>query len=293
MSVTLLQQYMKDVGLSQSKVASQLGVSPAVISQYLKGTYTGNTNALDQAVVQLIHRQADKAKEVKSEFVATQTAKKVIRTCDLAHTTNDIYLVIGGAGLGKTMALKQYTQRTANVVMLEIDPTYSVKVLLLELCNKLGITLGASRSNHAMFDAIIEKLKDSERLLIIDEAELLSYKALEIIRRIHDKAGIGVVLAGMPQLIANLRGNKGEYKQLYSRIGFALDLKNKLPDEDVALICQSVLGTDEFDGKLIKASHANARRLSKLLRGISRMAQVQGEAVNETHIDEFVEMLID
>lgn len=293
MSIESLKSYLEDTKLSQSKVASQLGVSPAVISQYLAGSYKGDTDKLDKAVAELIARRADKAKEVKADFVATTTAKKIMRTCTLAHTTNDIYLVIGEAGLGKTVALKQYAQNTSNVLLLEIDPTFNVKVLLTQLCEKLGITLSTNRTNNFMLESIVSKLKDSERLLIVDEAELLSYKCLEIIRRIHDKARIGVILAGMPKLIANLKGTRGEYKQLYSRVGFAFDMKNKLPDDDIALLCQKALGTDEFNAKLIKVSYGNARRLSKILKGIVRMAQNEKVAVNGEHIDEVLGMLID
>lgn len=293
MSITLLQQYMQEQDLSQSQVASQLGKSPAVVSQYLKGVYKGDVESIDKAVEQLVNRSIDKAKDVKGDFVLTKTANRILEICGLAHAMNDIYLVIGEAGLGKTMALKQYVAENSNVIMIEIDPTFSVKVLLTELCNKLGIVITGSKSNHHMMDLIIEKLKGSERLLIIDEAELLAYKPLEILRRIHDKAGIGMVLAGMPRLRANLRGQKGEYKQLYSRVGLALDIQSRLPSEDIALLCQNALGTDDFSETLDKVSQGNARRLSKLLRGVNRLAVVNQRAVDLAMIERFAEMLID
>lgn len=293
MSIALLEQYMQEHGLSQAQVASQLGKSPAVVSQYLKGVYKGDVGSIDKAVEQLVSRSIDKAKDVKTDFVMTKTAERILETCALAHAMNDIYLVIGEAGLGKTMALKQYVVQNPSVIMIEIDPTFSVKVLLTELCNKLGIVITGSKSNHHMMDLIVEKLKGSERLLIVDEAELLAYKPLEILRRIHDKAGIGMVLAGMPRLRANLRGQKGEYKQLYSRVGLALDIQSRLPSEDIALLCEKALGTDEFNDKLDKVSHGNARRLSKLLRGVHRLAVLNKKPVDLAMIERFAQMLID
>lgn len=288
-----LKDYIEQTGISQSKIAPLVGVSTATISQYLKGEYKGDVAAVDKKVAEMLDRQADKAKDVKSDFVMTKTANRILEICGLAHAMNDIYLVIGEAGLGKTMALKQYVSQNSNVVMLEIDPTFSVKVLLNELCNKLGIVISGSKSNHHMMDLIVEKLKGSERLLIIDEAELLAYKPLEILRRIHDKADIGMVLAGMPRLRANLRGQKGEYKQLYSRVGLALDIQNRLPSDDICLLCQNALGTDEFNEKLDKVSHGNARRLSKLLRGVNRLAVVNKKPVDLAMIERFTDMLID
>lgn len=291
MSIELLKAHIADYKMSQKQVGAQLGYSSTVINQYLKGTYRGDVAAIDKAVNELVERQQSKAKDVSGDFVATPTAKRILEICGLAHDMSDIYLVIGEAGLGKTMALKEYAARKSNVVMLEVDPTFSAKVLLTELCNTLGLT--AARNNHAMMTAIVDKLKGSDRLLIIDEAELLTHKPLEILRRIHDKAGIGIVLAGMPRLRANLRGARGEYKQLYSRIGLALDIKMRLPPADIHMFCEHALGTAEFNERLNTVSQGNARRLNKLLRGVNRMAVINDVPVNAAMIDRFADMLID
>lgn len=291
MSIELLKQYQQDNGLSQAKIATLLGVSPAVISQYLKGEYKGDVASIDKKVHEMLVRAKDKAKDVKVDFVATMTAKDVLNVCSMAHTMNDINLVIGEAGLGKTMAIKHYASTVENVVLIETEPTFSPKVLLIELCNKLGIV--PSRNNHDNIANIIEKLNGSDRLVIIDEAELLSYKCLEVIRRIHDKSGVGVVLAGMPRLRANLRGKRGEYKQLYSRIGFVCDLADKLPDADIQILIQNAIGTDEFDDHLIKVSGGNARRLNKIMRGVNRLTKLHNKPADKKAIDKICQMLID
>lgn len=289
--INQLKQYIEQTGISQSKIAPLVGVSTATISQYLKGEYKGDVVAVDKKVAEMLERQAEKAKDVKSDFVETATAKNIFEVCGMAHSMADINLVIGEAGLGKTVTLKQYAKQVDNVILVEVEPTYSPKVLLVELCNRLGIV--PSRSNHDNVTNIVEKLKGSDKLLIVDEAELLAYKSLEIIRRIHDMAKIGVVLAGMPRLRANLRGKKGEYKQLYSRIGFVGDLSDRLPEEDIGLLSQATIGTSDFNDKLYKACHGNARRLNKLLRGINRMAQINKRPINEAMINKMTQMLID
>lgn len=291
MSAELLQNYITHTGISQSKVAPLVGVSTATISQYLKGEYKGDVAAVDKKVAEMLERQADKAKDVKSDFVETAKAKDIFSVCQMAHAMADINLVIGEAGLGKTVTLKQYAKTVDNVILVEVEPTFSPKVLLVELCNRLGIV--PSRSNHDNVTNIVEKLKGSDKLIIIDEAELLNLKSLEVIRRIHDMAGIGVVLAGMPRLRANLRGKKGEYKQLYSRIGFVEDLSDRLPEEDIGMLSQATIGTSEFNAKLYKASHGNARRLNKLLRGVNRLSQLNNRPIDEAMINKFTQMLID
>ncbi|BFN00322.1 ATPase [Moraxella sp. K02] len=291
MSMQALKQYIEQTGISQSKVATLLGVSTATVSQYLKGTYNGDVEGVDKKVVEMLDRQADKAKDVKSDFVETPTAKDIFDVCAMAHSMADINLVIGEAGLGKTVTLKQYAKTVDNVILVEVTPTYSPKVMLVELCNRLGIV--PSRSNHDNEVSIVEKLKGSDKLLIIDEAELLAYKSLEIIRRIHDMAKIGVVLAGMPRLRANLHGKEGEYKQLYSRIGFVGDLSDRLPEQDIGMLSQATIGTDAFNAKLYEACHGNARRLNKLLRGVNRLSKLNNRPIDEAMINKFTQMLID
>ena len=171
----LLQQYIAAHGYTQSQVAAKLGVSAATVNQYLQGKYKGDTVALDKKVEQLLTRSVEKAKEVKIGFVPTETAQNIMEAAGLTHAMGDIYLIIGDAGLGKTVALREYAARHADVIFVEIEPTYSPKVLLAAIAAKLG--LQAPRNNHDAMSMIVEKLKGSERLLIVDEAELLAYSA--------------------------------------------------------------------------------------------------------------------
>ncbi|MDO4434875.1 MAG: AAA family ATPase [Cardiobacteriaceae bacterium] len=287
-----LKKYIEKHHLTQAEIAQKLGVSVAAVNQYLQNKYQGDVSKLDKAVVDMIKREK-LAKESALEFVfvKTKTAARILEIVGLAHAMNECHVVIGEAGLGKTVALKHYAENHSHVIMLEIDPTYTAKTLLKALCEKLG--LRAERTNAAMLDAVVEKLKDSNRLIIVDEAELLAHQPLEILRRIHDKAGVGLVLAGMPRLRANLRGSRGEYKQLYSRVGCCLDLKDKISLEDCAQIAQSALQTSDFNQELYKFSKGNTRRLSKLLKGVYRLSMINQRPIESAFIERYAQMLID
>lgn len=276
--------------LSQVQVASQIGKSPAVISQYLKGIYKGDTAAIDKAVEQLLERYDTKSREVKLDYVETETSRNINNLIAVTHATGDVQLVIGEAGLGKTMAVKEYAKTHADVILIEVEPTFNAKVLLTTLCDKLG--LQPARNTHDMMLSVCKKLNGSGRLLIVDEAELLAHKPLEILRRLHDLTGIGIVLAGMPRLRANLRGKRGEFKQLYSRIGFCYDLGTALEDSDMAVFAESAMGSDEHNSVLLGVAGGNARRLSKLMRGVQRYAEFSGEPICEAMIKQFAGRLI-
>lgn len=288
----ILKKYIEETGLSQSKVATQLGVSPAVISQYLQGKYSGDVEKIDQLVLQLVEHAKESVKQQRGlnlGFVKTTQAHHVMATCKKCHVSGGIMVVVGEAGLGKTMALKQYAQDSNQVVMIEVDPTFTPKVLLIELCEALGVE--PTRNTHDNMKNIVAKLVGSKKLIIIDEAELLSYKALEILRRIQDKSNIGLLLAGMPRLRANLRGSRGELKQIFSRVDFFYELKS-LSSQDVGILSESALGTDEFNDLLFRLCDGNARKLSKIFKESHSLAVRHQLSINSDMITQASQMLI-
>ena len=291
----VLNDLMTRKGYSQTQLARAIGKSTAVINQYLQGKYAGDVPAIDALARSFINREVEKEKSQKitARFVPTVTSRKGMDVIRYAHLDGDLNVIYGAAGLGKTMILREYAAQHRDALLIEADPGYTARVVLEELCGLLGIS---KRGNmHELSEACIAALRDSGRLLMVDEAENLPYRALETLRRIHDKSGIGLVLAGMPRLIINLKGKRGEYQQLYSRVGFALCIGDSLPQSDITDIAVSMLpgaGSQDVSEALFKASHGNARRLFKLVRGVSRHSEISGNAVSAGAVRKFAEMLI-
>ncbi len=290
-----LVELMERKGLTQSQVARAIGKSPAVINQYLQGKYNGDVDGVNQVVTDFIERmrEKDKLKRIEAHFVSTSTSRKALEIIRLAHVDAEINVIYGEAGLGKTMALKAYAADNSTALLIEADPSYTARVLLEEICSRLNLS---TRGNmHELFELCVNKLRDSGYLLMIDEGELLPHRALEVLRRIHDKSGIGIVLAGMPRLILNLKGKRGEFVQLYSRVGFALNIGNALPQDDTDVIAENLIPeafSPEMGAVLYKESKGNARRLFKLLRGVVRTSHINDRPVNIATVRQFAEMLI-
>ena len=113
-------------------------------------------------------------------------------------------------------------------------------------------------------------------MIIIDEAEHLPYKALELLRRIHDKAGVGVLLVGLPRLIHKIMEGRGEYQQLYSRIE-VYTLLHKLHPSDTKRIVESVIQSSERGmgafPQALKAEHRSSVEASLSFDEISKDKQ--------------------
>ncbi|EEK2576260.1 AAA family ATPase [Salmonella enterica subsp. enterica serovar Montevideo] len=293
--ITQLKDVMDAHGYSQGQVARAIGRSSATMNQYLQGKYNGDIADMEERIGHFLRRVREKqnALRIDERFVSTPTASKGLEVLSYAHLESEICVLFGAAGLGKTMILKEYARRDSNVIFIEADPGFTARTLLEELCGRLR--LSKNGNIHALIEVCVEKLKDSGRLLVIDEAELLPYRALEVIRRLHDKAGIGVVLAGMPRLIVNLKGKRGEYAQLYSRVALALDLGNALARQDfdqIALDLMPEAEDQKVSNALYEQSKGNARRLFKMARGVYRMCDISKKDVTVTAIEKFSEMLI-
>ncbi|ECB3345323.1 AAA family ATPase [Salmonella enterica] len=293
--ITQLKDVMDTHGYSQGQVARAIGRSVTAMNQYVQGKYNGDIADMEERIGNFIRRVREKqnALRIDERFVSTPTARKGLEVLAYAHQECEICVLYGAAGLGKTMTLKEYARRDDAVIFIEADPGYTARTLLEELCGRLR--LSKNGNIHTLIDLCVEKLKGTGRLLIIDEAELLPYRALEVIRRLHDKAGIGVVMAGMPRLITNLKGKRGEFAQLYSRVALALDMGNSLDREDFDQIAVDLMPEAE-DQKIRNAlydqSKGNARRLFKLARGVYRTCDISKKDVSVTAIEKFSEMLI-
>jgi len=138
-------------------------------------------------------------------------------------------------------------------------------VFFEELCSRLNVS--APNTTHAKFAQTVDRLKSSDRLLMIDEAEHLPYGTLEYVRRIHDKTGIGIILCGLPRLEKNIKGYKESYLQLSSRIQLVTRLKH-LTEEDVEAYLESRF--EKYDSECVSTlmdfSNKNCRIMANLCK---------------------------
>lgn len=271
-----LQKFREEKNVSGNRIAAAIGVSSAVLSQWMKDNYAGDNGRIDELVWGFLEREKEKAAMAKKEtrFVKITAAKRIYETLRMAHLEGEIAVVYGEAGAGKTASVRKYAERHKDAILIEADFGYTAKILFRELHKRLGFD--GKGTLHDMFEDVRSKLAGTGRLLIIDEAEHLPYRALELVRRLYDKAGIGVALVGMPRLIFNLRGRRGEYAQLYSRVGIACKV-DELTEEDAKKIISAYVGDSADFGEFFKHSKRNTRHLTKLIYRSERIAKINNK----------------
>ena len=292
-----LAEFKAKSGMNQTQLARGIGTSPASISMYLNGTYAdkgGNYETIEPKIEAFLEVQESKAQreELVLGFVSTKTTRRISEVMRDAHEAGDTVVIYGQAGLGKTQAVKNYCEKNPAAILIEANPSFTALVLMRKLAAAAKVSTVGSLND--LFESVSDRLRDSGRLIVVDEAENLPLRALEIIRRLHDDTGCGLVLSGMPRLVANLRGKHGELVQLYSRVSVALNLGDSMPDEELEQIARAAMpeADDETIAELVKHSNGNTRRMSKLMRGAVRTANKNGIKMQSGIIKKYSSLII-
>ncbi|MDI6711488.1 MAG: AAA family ATPase [Bacillota bacterium] len=271
-------------GVKQQDIARAVGYSHTAVSLFVR---RGRGSARLRAELErhMLQMQAEGSESAPTEdkptgyrtdvpdFLATEDARQVLGLCDLCATEKEIGVVAGSPGSGKTTAIKEYCRRDPEAVYITAEPTITAKELLVEIGRALAVDINYC-TMHEMLRKIVAHLRETPRLIIVDEADTLvtyTVKKLEILRAIHDQAKVGIVLVGMPRLIALLlRGPslKENLAQLYSRVGYVVQTKGFTADEARALLDQYNV-TEGARQELLKRAdqrQGGMRRFIKVLR---------------------------
>lgn len=285
-----LKELMDTRGFSSAFVANAIGVSKSSISMWLGNKYEGDNTKLTDKINNFIQREKERVTDDDIPFVDISIVKYISEIGRLCHTTGKIGVCVGRAGIGKTVAIKEYIKNFMDAILIESDSGYTAKSLLLEIHKRLGLS-GKGTAYDLMCEAV-NKLNNSGRLLIVDEAENLPYRALEIARRIHDKTGIGVLLVGKYDLLENLHGANNQYDQLYSRVKYHKILEGLLIQDIRKILEIKGQNTDLADSFLVHCK-GNTRRLEHLISHSISLAKINGKTeVDSAVIEKTSKMLM-
>lgn len=284
-----LKTLMEAKGLSVNFVATAIGVAKSTVSMWINGTYKGDNSRITDRINNFIQREKERNND-EIPFVDISINRYISEIGRLCHTKGKIGVCAGRAGLGKTVAVKEYTKNFLDAILIESDSGYTAKSLLLEIHKRLG--LSGKGCAYDLMNEVVNKLNNSGRLLIVDEAENLPYRALEITRRIHDKTGIGVLLVGRNVLFENLRGYNNQYDQLYSRVKYH-KLLDRLLIQDVTKILNAAGLDPDLAETFLFYSDGNTRKLEHLITHSISIAKFNGiEKVDSTVIKQTSKMLM-
>lgn len=289
-----LNAYIKKSGQSQNAIAKAMGVSAAALSQYIKQKYPGDILALETKIAQFLNLSYDREVYPQAEigYIETSVCRSINETARNCHIGKRIGIVTGESGLGKTTAAKHYAESNPDVLIIFGRPSITAKSILKEIARKVFVDPTGGVDD--VFMRIVAKLKDSGRLLIIDEAEHLTARVLDQIRRFNDPefAGIGLLLIGLPKLLHTLKNSQNDHKYIYSRVGWNTSV-NTLTDSDCEqFVSRALPGSGSLWRTFAESSRRNARALCNLIERCIEIASFNGCAIDAALVKKTAQILI-
>lgn len=292
-----LRRHLKATGKSQSKIAQSIGFSQATLTGFMKGSYPGNMDEVAARISDYLLRETQRQSAPREPgFAQTSFAAHVLELLSYTHMANDMGMIHGDAGVGKTTAILQYVKEHKNVIFITAGVDLSTPKAVVE-----DILEQLNRKEYGGLNRLtklaIQVLRGSGRLIIIDEANHLNARAKEVIRKIHDQAGVGVVYCGSHDLYSQMHGRKGIiYAQLLSRIGIRRGLERKeLTVEDIRLIFEQ---NEALSEDCIRMLHEEAqgegglRYVKKMYLLGSTLAYGTGESLSIYYLSQAQQMLM-
>lgn len=236
-----LNQHKAETGMSWSVLATKIGVPMGTLSQFAPGSYKGDNAKIAEAVYryrQLLSSQAAIAVEMPEPpaFFETPTSRRITTMLSIAQRGR-ITVVAGGPGTSKTKAIRHYQASVANVWIATMRPSTSgVNTMQQAVMKALGEP-DAKGTPLALSTKIESLVRNTGGLLVIDEAQHTTEKALEEIRSWHDETGIGICLVGNEDVLLRLTlGNKRDaFARLASRVAQRLIFRGPMDADSLAL----------------------------------------------------------
>lgn len=213
-----------DAALSWTQLAKLTGLSSSTLSLFSTDKYPGNNQTVAVRIMAYRDRltaQAVIAADVPMvpDWYGTTTSAKLTSLLRMAQS-GEIVMIVTGPGLGKTRTAERFAASDPNVWLATMSPsTAGVATMAIEVAEAIG--LGEIKGSPQQLSRKIKAhVRGKNGLLIIDEAQELTDKAINELRGWHDRTGVGIALMGNETTVGHVEGRNSALAQVRSRFAF-------------------------------------------------------------------------
>lgn len=223
--------------LGDAQIARQVGMGATTVFHALRSSaQLGPSKAgkLDDRLRELnMWMEADarrRATRPHEQFVRTKVAKKIIDAAKVAIADGSIVLVVGPTGVGKTMVGHYVYEDTTGALYLRLGRhlrTYTRLRSRIAALLKVSEGRRMQKSLRRLHteERIFETLRDSNRLLILDEGHQISDDGLGFLRDLYDETHIPMLILCTVDLWERIQAEADEdHGQMHSRVGMCVTL---------------------------------------------------------------------
>lgn len=285
-TVTRLLEFMEKSGKTQVQIARETGLSGAVISQFISGTYEGDNDKIADSLEKYLVIATERLESTDNTVFYPELRNTItsLFAVKYAHKNCDVVLLSGDAGAGKTTALRYYTQNNTGVIFITASTcTSSPSAILKEIATAIGKKATGNKSQ--IEKTLISALSNSNRLIIIDEADQLNFNAIQAVRNLNDKAHVGILLSGnnriYNQMVMGARCT--EFDQVRTRIFVRPKVSNTYTVKEMQNIFPNV--EPKGIGVLLKLAERESLRMAvKLFNTVIELGVNSGNIIKASEL---------
>jgi DNA transposition AAA+ family ATPase len=259
-----LREYSERIG-SQNKAANSLkAVSAGTISQVLNNNWDLISDEMWRSLGSQIGW-----KENDWAIVETRDYRLLMELQDDARINANVFGVVGEAGSGKSVAIRQYAENNKRVYLVQCAEYWNRKMFMGELLTVMGKDFSGWTVGEMMHEVVRGLKSQDQPLLILDEADKLSdqvlYFFITLYNYLEDNCGIILIATDHleKRIKRGLKLNKKGYKEIYSRIGRRFIKLHGIGSTDITQVCLANGITDTQTIKEIIADCENDLRRVK------------------------------
>ncbi len=227
----------------------------------------------------------------------TQFIQEALRVAQMTlKADNAIGEIVGETGTGKSTAAQRIVEKFGGVRVSCWDGINKVQ-LLKQVALAFGIE-GAGLHTKLLTQGLPEKRRNERYLLVVDEANKLNWRCLEVLRFLADERGIAVILVGTELYERQFTNTRTAelLLQLGRRIGSKRTKMNKLDRAQCYAHVQSKMLGECLDKELISKFWHGCRKgvwgdAVELAQECQRLMRVNNlSALNEATLDAALEV---
>lgn len=251
-----LEKFAEENNISYAKIAKAINIGSSTLSEFRRGTYTGDVKALTEKVEAFLERHKKKMRRIdfsvdtevkKRIFYAAEVIENYVASNVMTQTIDSakIAYIYGRAGIGKTHALMEWAkQYKGRALFITAETGITVVGLIKKIARELRIDANGNNT-----ESIKQRIKDSvkftETIIVIDEGEHLKPSIIDIVRSLADQTGVGIIIAGTEALKSKIYSQTKGYEYLYSRAVINMTLR-ELNIDDVSKIVKKFLKNEIY-----------------------------------------------
>ena len=215
-------ELMKSKNISQAKASELIGISSGTLSQIKNKKYAADPQPTFAKIESYFGvKEEAKLKYTEIKYASTSISSEIYSIIRICQVKGGLAVACGDAGIGKTKAARKFLEdNPTNSVLVTVHPCNSaIKPLLETVADKIGAS--NERTIDKLWNSIANKLSDG-MVLIFDEAQHLSYKAIEVLRSFSDyfadqEQTLGICFIGNTDTVSRLGSKRAEFAQIANR----------------------------------------------------------------------------